>query len=286
MPRHTLTTYYLDRMPPAPLSLGRLLPSLPPLLLLCFHSASSYTCPTYDAIRQPSVTPSAWDNARWASAGPWYVQATNERAAPNTSLVQCPCNAYAITVPGPPRLHRGNASYSMRYTAACGDAVFGYHNLTVPLEGFWNDTARPALHYENYAHACRFAPTMIYDAEVGAATGEYEWVGVYACEGGSAGMQGRAAAGAAAATAARAAGVVVAGAGEADEATLMETLIAAEGTRKGAEGGRYSWQLLSRQREVAPAKVASWVERARALGLDVDDLEHANWTKCPGWTRS
>ena len=136
-------------------------------------------CPTYESIRQPAVAAGVWSNQRW-SAGPWYVQATNEHAQPNSTLLSCPCSAYESTVPGPSRF--GNDSYSSTYTSACGDQVFGFHNLTIHLEGFWNDTSSPALHWENYKHAKHYGPTMIYDAEVGT-SGDYEWCAVYACEG-------------------------------------------------------------------------------------------------------
>eukprot|EP00947_MAST-08B_sp_MAST-8B-sp1_P003456 g3456.t1 len=78
---------------------------------------------------------------------------------------------------------RGPDSYSMRYTAACGDRVLGFHNLTVPLEGFWNDSSTPGYHYENYVGARDFGPTMIYDVALGNDGVSYEWCAVYACEG-------------------------------------------------------------------------------------------------------
>ena len=74
----------------------------------------------------------------------------------------------------------GSDSYSSEYVAACGDAIFGFHNITVKLAGFWNDSA-PAYHFENYYNAKQFGPTMIYDAQV--VDDEYKWMAIYACEG-------------------------------------------------------------------------------------------------------
>jgi hypothetical protein len=135
----------------------------------------------------------------------------------------------------------GPDSYASEYVAACGDGVFGFHNLTVKLAGFWNSSAAPAYHFENYAPSSRhprprFGPTMIYDAKV---VGEdYEWMAVYACEG---------------------------------PPIQKKT--------------GFSWQLLSTQRVVARKDVEDWVGKAAALGLDVDGLEFADWSKCPSWAR-
>ena len=47
----------------------------------------------------------------------------------------------------------------------------------------------------------------------------------------------------------------------------------------------FSWQLLSTQRVVARKEVEDWAGKAAALGLDVDGLEFADWSKCPSWGR-
>ena len=52
----------------------------------------SASCPRYANIRQPAVAEGRWNNSKWARAGPWYVQATNEPSVPNSTLLQCPCN--------------------------------------------------------------------------------------------------------------------------------------------------------------------------------------------------
>ena len=155
------------------------------LVVLAAAPSAAYTCPSYDSIRQPSVAAGHFNNSQWA-AGPWYVQATNEAAVPSSSLLHCPCNVYHdISLPSAAsgRHPRGPDSYSMRYTAACGDRVLGFHNLTVPLEGFWNDSSTPGYHYENYVGARDFGPTMIYDVALGNDGVSYEWCAVYACEG-------------------------------------------------------------------------------------------------------
>ena len=141
--------------------------------------ASSATCPSYDDISQPAVAENIWNNSKWAQSGAWYVHATNEPSLPNSTLLHCPCNVYQNQIPGPPRF--GMNSYTSVYTSACGDNFFGFHNITVKLAGFWNESSRPALHWENYYNAKTFSPTMIYDAKFGE-TG-YEWVAIYACEG-------------------------------------------------------------------------------------------------------
>ena len=199
-------------------------------IMLLARGTSGHSCPSYDAIRQPAVAAGVWDNKHWA-AGPWYVQATNEKAQPNNTVVRCPCNVYEVTLPG--RL--GNNSYHMKYTTACGDGLFGHHNLTIPMEGFWNDSKSPGYHWESYANSKKHNPTYIYDSEVGPG-GEYEWCAVYACE---------------------------------------KSAV----TRKQ----QYSWQLLSRRRNVTLEKVQSWVAKANALGLDTEKLEYADWGKCKSW---
>ena len=155
-------------------------------LLVLLSSSSSLTlasasvCPSYDSIRQPIVSANLWNNTKWAASGPFYVQATNEPSIPNSTIVSCPCNVYENAIPGP----LGENSYVSKYTAACGDSLLGFqHNLTVNLAGFWNDTNQPAFHYENYMHAKKFGPTMIYDAQLDKEGERYDWVAVYACEG-------------------------------------------------------------------------------------------------------
>jgi hypothetical protein len=48
------------------------------------------------------------------------------------------------------------------------------------MEGYWN-ASQPAYHFENYAHASRHNPTMIFNASF-AANGDMQWISVYACE--------------------------------------------------------------------------------------------------------
>ena len=210
------------------------------LIIAATIAIASASCPRYSDIRQPAVAAGRWNNSRWAGACAWYVQATNEPSVPNSTLLKCPCNVYENSVPSLlPFL--GPDSYASESVAACGDGVFGFHNLTVKLAGFWNSSAAPAYHFENYAPSSRhprprFGPTMIYDAKV---VGEdYEWMAVYACEG---------------------------------PPIQKKT--------------GFSWQLLSTQRVVARKDVEDWVGKAAALGLDVDGLEFADWSKCPSWAR-
>jgi len=144
-------------------------------MTLLLAATAVVACQSFPSIRQSSM--SRFTNNEFAQ-GQWFVQATNEVAVPNRSILHCPCNVYQVSLPGPSRL--GAESYEMKYTAACGDRVFGFHNLTIPLEGYWNATY-PALHYENYAHASSHWPTMIFNASFDAG-GAMEWLSVYACD--------------------------------------------------------------------------------------------------------
>ena len=68
--------------------------------LAVFAAAANASCPSYDSIRQPAM--SEFTNAEFA--GVWYVQATNEPAVPNRTVLSCPCNVYTVTLPGPSKL--------------------------------------------------------------------------------------------------------------------------------------------------------------------------------------
>jgi hypothetical protein len=146
------------------------------LLSVAFFAIVDAACPTYASIRQPAMD--SFTNQ--AFAGDWYVQATNEPAVPNRTILNCPCNVYTVSLPGPAKL--GPLSYGMKYVSACGDRILGWHNLTVPIDGYWN-ASTPGYHHENYVGARTFWPTMIFNASFGS-DGTMEWLSVYACESG------------------------------------------------------------------------------------------------------
>ena len=132
-------------------------------LLLLLHCVTylNASCPSYESIRTSAMSASRFSNELFARH-PLYVAATNEPAVPNMTVLHCPCNVYEISLPG--RKALGPDSYTMHYTSACGDKILGFHNLSIPLEGYWNATDSPGLHYENYYHARRHLPTMIFNA--------------------------------------------------------------------------------------------------------------------------
>lgn len=113
----------------------------------------AYTCPDYDAIRQPSVDASIFSIDDFA--GKWYLVATNEPTIP--SFCTCGINTY--------RIHSNDGWYSYKNTDNCVGAI----NISVPIKGETSqDPASPGYLRENFGpfnHTIRnLDPNMIFEA--------------------------------------------------------------------------------------------------------------------------
>ena len=131
------------------------------VLLVCtvlgsVHGAT-YTCPSYDAIRSPSVA--SFDPLKYQ--GTWYMVATNEPTMPKSF---CKCGTLNWTV-------TSNTTFSDHFMAKCGPIY-----LNIPLVGSLSaNVSAPGFLHEGVSKTLT-VPNMVFNI-----TGDYEVACVYSC---------------------------------------------------------------------------------------------------------
>ena len=143
------------------------------LLELLLPIVSTYTCPNYSDIRQPSVDPSIFNIHD--IHGIWYLQATTE---PTTKF--CLCNVMNYTI----------ESEIYRYTDTCFQDLSApktWCNETITLGGHLSTNAStPGILHEGFVvanHSIAEKPNMLFNVTRDTATKELTEMHFYACLG-------------------------------------------------------------------------------------------------------
>ena len=146
------------------------------LCILCTFTtslATTYTCPSYSQIRQPSVAPSVFNINE--IKGIWYLQATTE-----LTTKFCMCNVMNFTI----------ESKIYRYTDTCFQDLSArktWSNFTIPLGGHLSTNAStPGILHEGFVianHSIAEKPNMLFNVTRNTVTGELEEMHFYACLG-------------------------------------------------------------------------------------------------------
>ena len=123
------------------------------VFLLAALLATSYECPSYESIRQPSVGAEVFNISDFS--GVWYLVATNEPTIPPF----CTCGVNTVDV------HPKEGWYAYSNVDTCGKA-----NISVPIKGVLSsDADSPGFLMENFGpsnHTARHLdPNMIFQAE-------------------------------------------------------------------------------------------------------------------------